>query len=67
MTGLFNIVDVPSQQGEHFVPFGRASDSGARGWGFDAYLHHVVSLSKDTFTPRNTGNTQEVVAPSQHD
>ena len=31
---------------------GRVSDSGARGRGFDTYLHRVVSLSKDTFTPR---------------
>ena len=27
-------------------------DSRARGRGFDTYLRHVVSLSKDTFTPR---------------
>ena len=27
------------------------SDSGVRGRGFDTYLRHVVSLSKDTFTP----------------
>ena len=33
-------------------PSGRVSDSGVRGWGFDTYLCHVVSLSKDTFTPR---------------
>ena len=33
-------------------PSGRASDSGARGRGFDTYLRRVVSLSKDTFTPR---------------
>ena len=33
-------------------PSGRASDSGARGRGFDTYLLCVVSLSKDTFTPR---------------
>ena len=33
-------------------PSDRALDSGARGWGFDTYLSHVVSLSKDTFTPR---------------
>ena len=32
-------------------PSGRVSDSGARGRGFDTYLCHVVSLSKDTFTP----------------
>ena len=33
-------------------PSGRVSDSGARGQGFDTYLRRVVSLSKDTFTPR---------------
>ena len=33
-------------------PSGRTSDSGARGQGFDTYLRRVVSLSKDTFTPR---------------
>ena len=33
-------------------PSGRASDFGARGRGFDTYLSRVVSLSKDTFTPR---------------
>ena len=33
-------------------PSGRASDSGARGLGFDTYLRRVVSLSKDTFTLR---------------
>ena len=33
-------------------PSGRASDSGARGRGFDTYLRRVVSLSKDTFTSR---------------
>ena len=31
---------------------GRATDSGARGRGFDTYLRRIVSLSKDTFTPR---------------
>ena len=47
---------------------GRASDSGARGRGFDIYLRRVVSLSKDTFTPpKSTGNTQEAVAPSRHE
>ena len=34
------------------VPSGRVSDSGARGQGFDTYLCHVVSFSKDTFTQR---------------
>ena len=29
-------------------PSGRASDSRARGWGFDTYLCRVVSLSKGT-------------------
>ena len=33
-------------------PSGRVSDFGARGMGFDTYLRRVVSLSKDTFTPR---------------
>ena len=33
-------------------PSGSASDSGARGWGFDTYLPPVVSLGKDTFTPQ---------------
>ena len=33
-------------------PSGRVSDSGARGLGFDTFLRRVVSLSKDTFTPR---------------
>ena len=32
-------------------PSGRVSDSKARGRGFDNYSRHVVSLSKDTFTP----------------
>ena len=32
-------------------PSDRVSDSGARGWGFDTYLCHVVSLCKETFTP----------------
>ena len=29
-----------------------ASDSGARGWGFDTYLRRVVSFEQDTFTPQ---------------
>ena len=33
-------------------PSGRASDSGERGREFDTYFRRVVSLSKDTFTPR---------------
>ena len=46
----------------------RVSDSGARGRGFGTYLRCVVSLSKDTYTPRKgTGNTQEAAALSRHD
>ena len=41
----------PSNQGARW-PSGRVSDSGARGRGLDTYLSCVVSLSKDTFTPR---------------
>ena len=33
-------------------PSGRASDSGARGRGFETFRRRVVSLSKDTLTPR---------------
>ena len=33
-------------------PSGRVSDSGARGRVVDTYLRRVVSLSKDSFTPR---------------
>ena len=45
---------------------GRVSDSGARGWGFETYLRHVVFLEQDTLLPKSTGNTQEMVAPSRH-
>ena len=49
-------------------PMVRASDSGMRGQGFDLHSGHpVVSLSKAHFLPKRTGNTQEAVAPSQHD
>ena len=45
-----------------------ASDSGARGRGFDPHSgHRVVSLSKKYLLPECTGNTQEAVAPSRHD
>ena len=50
-------------------PSGRALDSEARGWGFKTYLRCVVSLSKDTFTPRKVLViivTQEALALSQH-
>ena len=46
-------------------PSGRASDSGARGRGFDPHTgRRVVSLSKIHLPPKSTGNTQEAVAPS---
>ena len=44
-----------------------ASDSGARGRGFDTYLRRVVSLSKIHSLPKSTCYTQEAVAPSGHD
>ena len=55
-----NLTCLPSQQSDqsgrlHWGarwPSGRASNVGARGRGFDTYLRRVVSLSKDTFTPR---------------
>ena len=48
-------------------PSGRASDSGARGRGFDPRSgRRVVSLSKLHYLPKGTGNTQEAVAPSRH-
>ena len=52
------------------LPSGRASDSGARGRGFDPHSGcRVVSLSKiHLHGPlKSTGNTQEAVAPSRHD
>ena len=49
-------------------PSGRASDSGARGRGFDPHSDRlVVSLSKIHLPTKSTGNTQEAVAPSRHD
>ena len=33
-------------------PSGRASDSGARGWGFETYLRRVVSLRKTLYSPK---------------
>ena len=46
-----------------------ASESGSRGRGFEPHLgfNRVVSLSKAHLLPKSTGNTQEAVAPSQHD
>ena len=49
-------------------PSGRASDSGARGRGFDPHSgRRVVSLRKRHLPPKSTGYTQEAVAPSRHD
>ena len=49
-------------------PSGRASDSRARGRGFDPHSgRRVVSLRKIHLPPKSTGNTQEAVAPSRHD
>ena len=45
----------------------RTPEREPRGRGFDTYLRLVVSLSKDIYSPKSIGNTQEVVAPSQHD
>ena len=49
-------------------PSCRASDSGARGRGFDPYSgRRVVSFSKIHLLSKSTGYTQEAVAPSRHD
>ena len=53
--------------GEHGGPVVRASDSGARGRGFDPYSGCcVVSLSKIYLLHKSTVNTREAVAPSRH-
>ena len=46
-----------------------ASDSGSRGRGVRVPLgsNRVVFLNKAHSLPKSTGNTQETVAPSQHD
>ena len=44
------------------------TDSGSRGRGFEPHSgRRVVSLRKTYLPPKSTGNTQEAVAPSQHD
>ena len=44
------------------------SDSGSRGREFEPHSgRRVVSLSKTYLPPKSIGNTQEAVAPSQHD
>ena len=45
-------MSTPFQEKGARWPSGRASDFGARDRGFDTYLRRVVSLRKDTFTPR---------------
>ena len=40
-------------------PSGTASDSVARGWGFNTYLRLVMSLSRHIYTSKSTGNTQK--------
>ena len=52
MTSPFKFPKAPNMIWGAQWPSGRASDSGARGRGFDTYLRCVASLSKDTFTPR---------------
>ena len=48
-------------------PSGRASDSGARGRGFDPHSGRCI-LEQETFTSqKSTDNTQEAMAPSRHD
>ena len=62
----FLYTHTPGQESQW--PSGRASDSGARGQGFDPHSgRRVVSLSKIHLPPKSTGNTQEAVAPSRHD
>ena len=46
---------------------GRASDSGPRGPEFEPHDRCVVSLRKALSPSQSTNNTQEEVAPSQHD
>ena len=62
------ILDILVNHKEAWWPSGRASDSEARGQGFDPHSGHcVVSLSKIHLPPKSTANTQEAVAPSRHD
>ena len=44
------------------------SDFGSRGRGFEPHSgRRVVSLNKTYLVQKSTGNTQEAVAPFQHD
>ena len=45
----------------------KALDSGSRGRRFEPHSGQTVSLSKAHLLPKSTGNTQEAMAPSQHD
>ena len=55
-------------KGEAWWPSGRASDSGARGKGFDPHSgRRVVSLSKKHLPSKSTDNNQEAVVLSRHD
>ena len=55
---------LPLQKGERGGLVVNASDSGSRA---PLGSNRVVSLSKAHLLPKSTGNTQEAVAPSQHD
>ena len=56
--GLCLSINLEISLREAWWPSGRASDSGARGWGFDPYSgRFVVSLSKLHLSPKSTGNT----------
>ena len=64
----YNQIEPVSGQKAAQWPSGRASDSGARGRGFETHSGpRVVSLSKIHLPPKSTGNTQEAVAPSRND
>ena len=65
---LLSSLEKPLASREAPWPSGRASDSGARGRGFD--LTQVAVLcpwARYIYLPKSTGNTQEAVAPSRHD
>ena len=64
-----NVKKSSSETGERSGLVVNASDSGSRGWGFEPPLgsNRVVTLSKAHLLPKSTGNTQEAMAPSQHD
>ena len=47
----FPLLKKPSFRGALWLS-GRASDSGARGWGFENYFRRVVSLSKTLYSPK---------------